>query len=285
MSMPCETKPEAFLFVNAMSIISYFDRHRVTAQSAPTAARPACILLLALATFAQGSATARAQVPAAAPAMTLAKMSEEVAANNPQIQQAQQAYNAARAQIRIVTTLPNATASFYETPIANNPLRLGASQGFSYSIGQPFLFPGKQRLAGESAAHQADYAKTQLDSLLPGRGPVPERYQAFRRAFGGAKAFGDYRAAIEDPDVDAVLIAVPTTFHLDLVLMALDAGKTPTLDATDTIFVGGSCWLYNANTTVLDNGTNFQVGSEGCPGAAKTGAAPQAAAVTASTVA
>ncbi len=98
--------------------------------------------------------------------LTLARMSEEVATNNPQIEQARQAYIASTAQVKIVTTLPNPTAFIYETPIANNPLRLGASQGFSYSIGQPFLFPGKQRLAGESAEHQAEFAKTQMESLL-----------------------------------------------------------------------------------------------------------------------
>lgn len=49
--------------------------------------------------------------------------------------------------------------------------------------------------------------------------------EAFRREFGGVQAFGDYRAAIEAPDVDAVLIAVPTAFHLDLALLALNAGK------------------------------------------------------------
>jgi outer membrane protein TolC len=126
-----------------------------------------CFLMVIAVAFAHVSTNAHAQQgPAPAVAMTLAKMSEELATNNPQLQQAQQAYNASRAQVKIVTTLPNPTAFIYETPIANNPLRLGASQGFSYSIGQPFLFPGKQRLAGESASHQADYTKTQMDSLL-----------------------------------------------------------------------------------------------------------------------
>jgi predicted dehydrogenase len=48
---------------------------------------------------------------------------------------------------------------------------------------------------------------------------------AYRREFGGVAAFGDYTAAIADPRVDAVVIAVPPRFHLDLTLQALAAGK------------------------------------------------------------
>jgi predicted dehydrogenase len=43
--------------------------------------------------------------------------------------------------------------------------------------------------------------------------------------YGGAASYGDYRAAIADPRVDAVVIAVPPRFHLDLALAALEAGK------------------------------------------------------------
>ena len=43
--------------------------------------------------------------------------------------------------------------------------------------------------------------------------------------YGGAASYGDYRAAIVDPRVDAVVIAVPPRFHLDLTLGALEAGK------------------------------------------------------------
>jgi predicted dehydrogenase len=43
--------------------------------------------------------------------------------------------------------------------------------------------------------------------------------------YGGAASYGDYRAAIADPRVDAVVIAVPPRFHLELALTALEAGK------------------------------------------------------------
>jgi predicted dehydrogenase len=49
--------------------------------------------------------------------------------------------------------------------------------------------------------------------------------EAFRQRFGGATSYSSYRAAIDDPKVDAVVVAVPPSFHLDLTLQALSAGK------------------------------------------------------------
>jgi UDP-N-acetylglucosamine 3-dehydrogenase len=46
-----------------------------------------------------------------------------------------------------------------------------------------------------------------------------------RRKCGGVVSYADYAAAIEDPRVDAVVIAVPPRFHLELTLQALEAGK------------------------------------------------------------
>ena len=43
--------------------------------------------------------------------------------------------------------------------------------------------------------------------------------------YGGVASYGDYRSAIADPKVDAVVIAVPPLYHLDLALAALAAGK------------------------------------------------------------
>jgi UDP-N-acetylglucosamine 3-dehydrogenase len=51
------------------------------------------------------------------------------------------------------------------------------------------------------------------------------RAEGFRRQYGGVKSYGDYTAAIEDPAVDAIVVAVPPRFHLDLTLQALAAGK------------------------------------------------------------
>ena len=56
----------------------------------------------------------------------------------------------------------------------------------------------------------------------------PRRGEGRRRsaaAYGGAESYGSYAAAIDDPRVDAVVVAVPPRFHLELTLQALAAGK------------------------------------------------------------
>jgi predicted dehydrogenase len=49
--------------------------------------------------------------------------------------------------------------------------------------------------------------------------------EQFRRRFNGRKAFGSYDEALADGSVDAVVIAVPPRFHLDLAQQALSLGK------------------------------------------------------------
>jgi UDP-N-acetylglucosamine 3-dehydrogenase len=49
--------------------------------------------------------------------------------------------------------------------------------------------------------------------------------EAFCRELGGVASYGDYVSAIDDPKNDAVVVAVPPRFHLDLTLRALAAGK------------------------------------------------------------
>jgi UDP-N-acetylglucosamine 3-dehydrogenase len=49
--------------------------------------------------------------------------------------------------------------------------------------------------------------------------------EEYCRRFGGSGNYSDYNAAIDDPQNDAVVIAVPPRFHLDLTLQALAAGK------------------------------------------------------------
>ncbi len=45
------------------------------------------------------------------------------------------------------------------------------------------------------------------------------------RVHGGAASFADYQKAIDDRDIDAVVVAVPPKHHLELTLSALAAGK------------------------------------------------------------
>ena len=48
---------------------------------------------------------------------------------------------------------------------------------------------------------------------------------AFCGEFRGTGSYSDYADAINDPNIDAVVIAVPPKFHLNLTLQALSAGK------------------------------------------------------------
>ena len=49
--------------------------------------------------------------------------------------------------------------------------------------------------------------------------------EAFQREFGGLRSYGAYTEAMSDPAVDAVIVAVPPRFHLDLTGEALARGK------------------------------------------------------------
>ncbi len=49
--------------------------------------------------------------------------------------------------------------------------------------------------------------------------------EAYRVRYRGAASYGDYEAAMADPAIDAIVVAVPPRFHLDLTLRALEAGK------------------------------------------------------------
>src|SRR4051812_25082509 len=47
----------------------------------------------------------------------------------------------------------------------------------------------------------------------------------YRRWFLGRSSYGSYAAAMSDPAIDAVVVAVPPRFHLPITLQALEAGK------------------------------------------------------------
>jgi predicted dehydrogenase len=51
------------------------------------------------------------------------------------------------------------------------------------------------------------------------------RAEQFRKRFGGVTAYDGYAAALADPEIDAVVVAVPPRWHLDLTLAAIAAGK------------------------------------------------------------
>jgi predicted dehydrogenase len=51
------------------------------------------------------------------------------------------------------------------------------------------------------------------------------RAEWYRRFHFGRSSYGSYAAALKDPKIDAVVVAVPPRFHLPLTLQALEAGK------------------------------------------------------------
>jgi UDP-N-acetyl-2-amino-2-deoxyglucuronate dehydrogenase len=51
------------------------------------------------------------------------------------------------------------------------------------------------------------------------------RARQYRERFGGLREYGAYDAALQDPSVDAVVVAVPPRDHFALAMRALDAGK------------------------------------------------------------
>jgi predicted dehydrogenase len=52
-----------------------------------------------------------------------------------------------------------------------------------------------------------------------------ESAAAFAATHGAAAAYGDYRALVEDPDVDVVYVATPHALHREHVELAFEAGK------------------------------------------------------------
>jgi len=52
-----------------------------------------------------------------------------------------------------------------------------------------------------------------------------DRARVFAERFGASHSHGDYRAVVEDPDVDIVYVATTHPFHREQALMAIGAGK------------------------------------------------------------
>ena len=74
----------------------------------------------------------------------------------------------------------------------------------------------------------------------------PARAAEYQRRFGGVGHYEGYDEALRDPSVDAVVVAVPTRYHLELALQALEMGKHvlvekpafPLLDDFQTVIEG-----------------------------------------------
>ncbi len=76
-----------------------------------------------------------------------------------------------------------------------------------------------------TAVHSGHLAALKPDVICSYASRAAGKADAYCRRYGGAGTYVDYVAAIEDPRIDAVVIAVPPRFHLELALRALAAGK------------------------------------------------------------
>jgi predicted dehydrogenase len=76
-----------------------------------------------------------------------------------------------------------------------------------------------------TSVHSQHLRKLRSDVIWAYASRDAAKADAYCRRFGGIRAYSDYRAAIGDPAVDAVVVAVPPRYHLELTLEALSAGK------------------------------------------------------------
>jgi predicted dehydrogenase len=82
---------------------------------------------------------------------------------------------------------------------------------------------GAARIAARSFVPGLDAAGGGIAEVVAGRDPG--RTDAFARRHGVRRTAGDYRAAIDDPAVDAVYVPLPNALHARWTIAALQAGK------------------------------------------------------------
>lgn len=83
-------------------------------------------------------------------------------------------------------------------------------------------FLGAGGIAGKLAQ---DLAGTPGNVLAAVAARDAARAADFASEFGAARSYGDYRALVEDPDVDVVYIATTHPMHREQALLAIEAGK------------------------------------------------------------
>jgi outer membrane protein TolC len=103
--------------------------------------------VLLLWSWSAGVGTARAQ-PHTAPVLELSRLMREALEHNPDIQAAQQRWDASQAVIPQVKTLPDPMLNFGYEKVLDREWR--------YGVSQELPFPGKLRLRGEVAAREAE---------------------------------------------------------------------------------------------------------------------------------
>ena len=100
----------------------------------------------------------------------------------------------------------------------------GPAAGYHEPVSAPvhIAFLGCGFITGVHSRHLKRLGDAVVCSYASRDGEKAERY---RRLYLGRTHYTGYTRALEDPAVDAVVIAVPPRFHLELTLQALAAGK------------------------------------------------------------
>jgi predicted dehydrogenase len=96
-----------------------------------------------------------------------------------------------------------------------------------FAAGRPIRwgFLGAGSIAASMAADLANDLTRGNNMLYAVAARDADRAAAFARRFGASHSHDDYRAVVEDPDVDIVYVATTHPFHREQALMAIDAGK------------------------------------------------------------
>ena len=108
-------------------------------------------------------------------------------------------------------------------------------------------------LHGKTLAHFRDTVRISFASRSP------EKAEAFREKFRGYRSYTGYDAALQDPEVDAVMILTPPASHLDLTLATLQAGKhaivekPPFLHSEDFATVGQAAQNAGRQVMIAEN--------------------------------
>jgi predicted dehydrogenase len=104
-------------------------------------------------------------------------------------------------------------------------------------------FLGAGGIAGKVAL---DLAATPGNVLAAVAARDLDRAQDFAGRFGAARAYGDYRALVEDPEVDVVYIATTHPMHREQALLAVGAGKPVLIEKPVCLNAGDALEVFGA---------------------------------------
>src|ERR1039458_194423 len=106
---------------------------------------------------------------------------------------------------------------------AVSAIRVYSSPVSQIAVGRPIRwgFLGAGGIAAEMAA-DLHHGNNVLHAVAA---RDADRAAAFAARYGASHSQSDYRAVVEDPDVDIVYVATTHPFHREQALMAIDAGK------------------------------------------------------------